>query len=491
MIQRDNQITSVSSSPFRYSPRLRTALVLTGTGTAGAYHAGVLHAVQEAGVRIDIVAGRGIGIVSSMFAAIADGQELWKPKGIWCSARAERLYRWRATLRVAAWTLGIAIFALFLPLGVLIGAVFAYPLAMLLSFIGLDVGVLVASKYSILVDYLFQPTALPLYIPRFVTVAVFILLGVLVVSACGSALQARLQRRSRGAFWWKLLGAPLDVSVAVECFTSGLWQIMHGASNIAKPSASDLAERYSALLADNVGQPGFRELLVLVHDIDSRRDLVCALLSERYRRDFFLGRLGSEGEQRNLETLDLSGAEGQHAMDALAAGLSLPIATEPHLVDFSPDSCWRGETHRLCDRPDSTARLLEEVANAGAEQVILVSVLAESPGPHALGSSRRDARGRLSEQLATLETASIRDAVTARSGLFQAIFQIKPSHNPLGLFDFEGSYDESSDRQQSLAELVDRGYQDGLRQFVDSVVGASGEWIESSQSKENATNPDI
>ena len=43
-----------------YSPKHRTALVLTGTGTAGAYHAGVLRALAEAGVRIDLVAGRAL-----------------------------------------------------------------------------------------------------------------------------------------------------------------------------------------------------------------------------------------------------------------------------------------------------------------------------------------------------------------------------------------------------------------------------------------------
>ena len=39
-----------------YSPKQRTALVLSGTGTAGAYHAGVLRALQEAGVKLDVVA---------------------------------------------------------------------------------------------------------------------------------------------------------------------------------------------------------------------------------------------------------------------------------------------------------------------------------------------------------------------------------------------------------------------------------------------------
>ena len=56
-----------------YSPRRRTALVLTGTGTAGAYHAGVLRALHEAGVKIDVVAGRGIGAVGALFAAVDGG----------------------------------------------------------------------------------------------------------------------------------------------------------------------------------------------------------------------------------------------------------------------------------------------------------------------------------------------------------------------------------------------------------------------------------
>src|SRR5436189_33235 len=45
-----------------YAPQRRTALVLSGIGTAGAYHAGVLRALHEAGVKIDVVAGRGIGV---------------------------------------------------------------------------------------------------------------------------------------------------------------------------------------------------------------------------------------------------------------------------------------------------------------------------------------------------------------------------------------------------------------------------------------------
>ncbi len=54
------------AAPQPYSPRQRTALVLAGTGTAGAYQAGVLRALAEAGVRIELVAGRGMGAVTAL-----------------------------------------------------------------------------------------------------------------------------------------------------------------------------------------------------------------------------------------------------------------------------------------------------------------------------------------------------------------------------------------------------------------------------------------
>jgi hypothetical protein len=41
-----------------------------------------------------------------------------------------------------------------------------------------------------------------------------------------------------------------------------------------------------------------------------------------------------------------------------------------------------------------------------------------------------------------------------------------------------GCYDERSDRAVTLGELIDRGYQDAYRQFIDPVVGASGERLE-------------
>ena len=66
-----------------YSPHLRTAVLLTGNGTGGAYHAGVLRALHEAGIKIDVMSGRGIGVVGAMFAAIDAAPRTWEDDGAW------------------------------------------------------------------------------------------------------------------------------------------------------------------------------------------------------------------------------------------------------------------------------------------------------------------------------------------------------------------------------------------------------------------------
>ncbi len=100
--RRSHGMTERGRAPFAdpYSPQRRTALILTGTGTAGAYHAGVLRALHEAGVKLDIVAGRGIGSVGALFAAVDGTQRLWDEKGFWRAPAVRRLYPWRPVLRL-------------------------------------------------------------------------------------------------------------------------------------------------------------------------------------------------------------------------------------------------------------------------------------------------------------------------------------------------------------------------------------------------------
>ena len=104
-----------------------------------------------------------------------------------------------------------------------------------------------------------------------------------------------------------------------------------------------------------------------------------------------------------------------------------------------------------------------------------MSAAPESPGPHALARPRLDGRGRLGEFLQSSEAAAVRDATRVMALRIPRIFTIRPAHNPVGPFDFSGGYDDRSERHQPLAEMVNRGYEDAYHQFIEPIVGASGE----------------
>ena len=90
---------------------------------------------------------------------------------------------------------------------------------------------------------------------------------------------------------------------------------------------------------------------------------------------------------------------------------------------------------------------------------------------------RLDVRSRLGEFIAAAESASLRDAIDLALLRFDSLYVICPSHNPVGPFDFAGAYDEASDRRYSTAELMEQAYEDAYHQFIEPVVGASGEQI--------------
>jgi hypothetical protein len=77
--------------------------------------------------------------------------------------------------------------------------------------------------------------------------------------------------------------------------------------------------------------------------------------------------------------------------------------------------------------------------------------------------------------LAAAQAAGVRDALLGAGRWFDGLFVIRPGHNPIGPLDLGGAFDERSDRRQGLGELLDRGYEDAHRQFVEPVVAASGE----------------
>jgi hypothetical protein len=302
-----------------------------------------------------------------------------------------------------------------------------------------------------------------------------VVVGVVVAAGIKAALAERSRRRLRGAWWWRLLGAPLDSAEPAGVLSETLWGLVRGASSEAKAIPADLGRRYAEILGDNLGQPGFREVLVAVHDVDARRDLVGAVLAPDRRAAFTSRRQGLAA--REGESADLAGPQAGLLADFLIGSQRLPLASAPHPLAFPPDSYWRGEEHRVCDRAELPLRILDEMAALGVEQVLLVTAAPPARGPHGLRTSPVDLRGRAGEVVRSIETATLLDAWSAATTRFSGVFIVRPDHNPVGPFDFDGAYDEASDRRRTVAELMEQGYQDAYRQFIEPVV-AAGERLE-------------
>ena len=458
-----------------YSPQRRTALLFTGTGADGAYHAGALRALDESGVKIDIVGGRGIGALSAVLSAVDGGARLWEPDGFWRDSRVPKLYRWRWPFRLLR-RLAMAVAAVLIaPVALIaIGLVF-YPIALALGMLGLNTGAELVQALLDVLAALFRPGALPTWIPRLVTLLSGSAVAVLAIGAWLAWKRAPLHRSTSGHWAWTLLGAPVDAQYAVTHAIDRLWHLLRGGAALKTPEPHDLSRRYAELLNDNLGQPGFKELLIVVHDLDARRDLVFGLVRDPYRRALFPPP-GSVAPRR-AEGYDLLAGTQPFVIDALSAALSLPGLTDPRLVRFAPDSYWRGETHRLIDRPACLGRLLEEAAAAGAEQAIVLSASPEPPGPHGLRPPRHDGFGRVGEHISSAEAATLADGVRHLQHRFHGLYVIRPTHNAVHALDLDGAYDEQSDRVQTLEELMERGYEDAYRQFIEPVLGASGERI--------------
>jgi len=454
-----------------YSPERRTAVVLSGTGMHGAYHAGVLRALQESGVKVDLLAGHGAGAANAALAAIDGQARLWEADGLWLGPQARLFYSWTMPVRVLVWLL-IALGALILaPLGLVVASgLIVYPLGFLLDTFGATAGARMVAVYQGWLQVVFSADVLPAIIPR-LGMALVVAVGLVLAGVAGRAAWQGRGRRTLGAPWWRVVGAPMDAGVTRQAMTAMVGQLLRG-TTVGAAASGSLGRRYAEVLSEGLGQPGFRELIIAATDLDGQRDVVGALLREPHAPEFMAAR--SERERR-ADVLDFSASGRDHLIDLVSAALTPAVVAEPHAMPFAADGHWRGETHRLCDRPGIVHRLLEEVAIAGVTQAIVVSACAPVTEPHHLPLARLDARHRAGEFIAAAEATALRDALETARLRFDAVYVIRPSHNALGPFDCTGVYDRASDRHAEVAELVQRGYEDALQQFIEPVVGASGD----------------
>ncbi len=460
-----------------YSPRLRTALVLTGAGTAGAYQAGVIRALSEAGTKIDLIGAHGPGIANACIASVDGGQKLGEAGSPWASPALLKSYRWRAGLRAASWGVIVALGALLLPLGVLIIAALLYAASLLAALVSLpSVSAWLIGAYAVTLDILFHPPILPTVVPRLMVLSLLVTAGILLAAWFRAGRARPSRRRASGGFWWQLFSSPIDSHEPAATMNAAVWTIVRGAATGPAPTPADIGRRYVELVSDNFGQPGFREIVVAVHDLDARRDLAFAVLPDS-QSAVFAGRR-SVGGARDAEAVNLLTSMRDCVADLIAAGAELPGVTSCRSITFPVDHYWQGETHRLTDRAELVHRLIDEVLALGAEQIILVAAAPPAGTPHALGPRPVDLRGRAGEWQRSVETAVVDDAIAHAATRFSGVFVIRPAHNPVGPFQFQGIYDEASDRQRSAADVIRQGYDDANRLFVEPVL-ASGERIDS------------
>src|SRR5260370_10716879 len=214
-----------------YAPQLRTALVLSGIGTAGAYHAGVLRALHEAGVKIDVVAGRGIGVVSALFAAIDGAQRLWDDNGFWRSPNVATLYGWRIVPRIAVGALGVSFAMVAVPIAVAALGLLVFPIDFTLKMVGVGAAGGLVQAYLHAADAVFAADMLPTGPARLV----LLVLGAAGAAALVDGWLAR-GRKVRGPIWWYAIRPVVSSSEAVRHCWRMMWDLVRGAANLKEPS---------------------------------------------------------------------------------------------------------------------------------------------------------------------------------------------------------------------------------------------------------------
>src|SRR5438093_2801183 len=382
-----------------YSPKRRTALVLTGSGASGAYHAGVMRALDESGVKVDLVVGSGVGTVAAAFAAVAGGGKLYGTGGFWDGAGWASFYRFPPALRVALLLLATAFGVFLFPVGLALLAGLLFPLVLIVDVVAPGVPSRLIEGLWAAPSVLRAPYLAALAVPVFalsVLVVVYLALG-----------WARSGRRLAESF-----ETPLDARQARKRLAASLWEVARGSAiSASPPSERELGKRYVALLAENLGQPGFRELILRAADLETGSVLPFVLLDDAARAAFASTR--ARGPRSRLEgipgAVDLREPGSDSLLfDAVVTGLLPPLVAPVRRVAFPKGGIFAGETHRLADATLAPGCGISEALAAGAEQVIVASGSPHSASPP---PRRRGPRAAADGMLATLERQALEEDV--------------------------------------------------------------------------------
>lgn len=470
-----------------YSPKRRTAAVFAGSGTAGPYHAGALRALDESGVKVDLVVGSGAGNIAAAFAAVAGGPKLYGDDGFWAGIDWSRLYRLRLAVRTAVGLLAASYGVFLLPLFLAVIAGVLFPLALIADLLWPGIFGRALAELAAAPEILRGPYLAALAAPVFA----------LSMIATVAAIRLLLRERRR---WPESLESPLDVDRGRERLVRALWEISRGPTLSKEPPAEpELGKRYVALAAENLGQPRFRELILRAADVEAGTVLDFVLLEDAHRTSFAVAR--SQGPRSRLDGLpgaiDLRSPDHDVLFfDAVMTSLLSPFVTPMRRVSFPKGGLHGGQTHRLADATLVGGAGIAEALAAGAEQVILVTPVPEEAEPPA---RRRGARAHADGAIALLERRALerdveaaerinrmvqtlghdtpagrawQDPATGRLFHEFSLYVIRPTRRGLLPLEWDGAQDPGTEVLETPADLMERGYKDAYRLFVEPVVGA-------------------
>jgi predicted acylesterase/phospholipase RssA len=459
--------------------------VLAGSGTAGAYHAGVVKALDESGVKVDVVVGSGAGTVGAVFAALAGGERLHGPAAFWRDVTWSDFYGLRAALRLFVLVLSIGFGVFLLPVLLAVFAGLFFPLFLVADLVAPAWTARMAETLMLVPAALRTPYLGALAAPTFV-------LSLTAAVWTGVAL-LRDRRRLVEAFESPLTAVPLERRLRRDL----LEVARQSALGDGQVAAGEVGRRCVAALVENLGQPGFRELVLRAADLETGAALSFVLLREPHRAAYLAAR--GRGRAGGASTVDL-GARGYEPLlfPAVLAGL-LPAPLAPAVrVTFPRGGLFGAETHRLADGALAGGCGISEALRAGAEQVIVACAVPEEAslplrrrGPHAaaeglVATLERQSFERELEQTHRLnrlvETMGHRtedgsraweDPATGRLYRDVAVYVVRPERRALGPLDFDGVLDRTREVLETTDDLVDQGHRDAYRLFLEPVLGAA------------------
>ncbi len=458
----------------------RTAVVFAGSGASGAYHAGVLKALDEAGVRIDFMVGSGVGVLAAAFGAGASGSVLYGEKGLWRSISTRRVFELRKTFRFlrSLGLVGLSAFLVPALLALLLGLFL--PVFLAVDFARPGFMAILTQTLADLAPGLRLFFVFALAAPTFLAFLFVLLAG------------ARLFKVSRRRLGEHLESAFDPRGVEGE-IARRLWEVARGpALNEKAPDTAEVGRQYAALIAENSGQPGFRGLVLRAANLDARKPLVLKLTSPEADE-----RTSALRNSEREEPLDLRDAATAPLLyDVMTTAFNTAPFASPRRVRLPKQGAFGGEVHRIVEASAIGGSGLSEAIALGANRIVFVTATAEEPGPMA---ERRGLRALAAAFMALQERNAIeadlrqtqrlnrivetvghqrstgerewQDPLTGRKFRSIAVHTVRPRRSLLLPLDLDGAIDPSNEVETTLLDWLDEGHRDAHRCFLDQALG--------------------